>query len=172
MIKLHEDKDLLYVFNHHVKLVVEIGLELCDEFNGNKKIVEPSCWLHDIASLTAGNKYKHHINGANMAEKILTLLDYQNNDIDNVKYCIQSHRGSYPLQRITKEAEIVCSADGIANLKYGPLLYYFAFGVKQLKFEDGIKKINSKIESSWKKIADYAKPKAQEDYVKWRSLFI
>ena len=144
LLKLHQDKGLECVFNHHIKLVVEKGIELAKEFEGDKEIVELACWLHDIASLTSSNKHNHHIEGAKKAKKILLYLGYDYGIIKNVMHCIETHRGSYPLIKMTKEAEIVCSADGIANLSYPLLLCYYAYGRKQLNFEDGTKKSKKK----------------------------
>jgi len=170
MWKLHYDKNLECVYEYHIKMVVQIALELCDEFGGDKKVVELATWLHDIASLKSNKKHEHHIEGANDVEKILKLLGYGNEIIQNVKYCIQSHRGSKALAKMTQEADIVCSADGLANLHYAPLLYFFAFKIGRLGFIEGIEKIKRKVESSYMKIGNFAKYKAKTDYEAWKNL--
>jgi len=71
---------------------------------------------------------------------------------------------------MTQEAKIVCSADGLANLQYAPLLYFFAFKIKKLLFDEGIETIKRKVESSYSKIADFAKGEAREDYEAWQKL--
>ncbi len=162
---------LTFSLNGYIKLVVEKGIELAKEFEGDKEIVELACWLHDIASLTNSNKHNHHIEGAKKAKKILLYLGYDYGIIKNVMHCIETHRGSYPLIKMTKEAEIVCSADGIANLSYPLLLCYYAYGRKQLNFEDGTKKVRKKIESSFVKISEFAKSKIEDKYLKLLKLF-
>lgn len=169
--KLYQERQLKCIYNHHIKLVVKIGLELAEEFDGDKEVVELSCWLHDIASLINGNKYNHHIEGARKAEKILPYFGYNPEVIRNVMHCIETHRGSYLVEKKTKEAEIVCSADGIANLSYLPLLCYYVYKCKQLCFEEGVKEIRKKIESSFVKISEFAKPKVRGMYTEYLKLF-
>lgn len=167
MHKLYRDKNLECVYYHHIKLTVGIGLELCEEFGGDKTIVELACWLHDIASLKSGTKYEHHIEGMKEAEKILKLLGYKSDIIRNVKHCVETHRGTASLSQMTKEAEIVCAADGIANLRYPPLLYFFVFKIKDMEFNEGMKSIKQKVENSYNKIPYFAKRKAKQDYEFW-----
>lgn len=168
--KLYSDKDLECVYEHHIKLVVEIAVKLCEEQGANKTIVELAAWLHDIASLKNSSKYEHHLEGANDAGVILKILGYDDNIIKNVQHCIKTHRGSNPLKQMTKEAEIVCSADGLANLRCAPLLYFFTFKIRELDFSEGIKKIKRKVESSYAKIANFAKDEAKIDYEIWQKL--
>ncbi len=167
MHKLYGDKNLECVYCHHVKLTANIGLELCKEFGGDKTIIELACLLHDIASLKSGTKYEHHVEGMKEAERILGLLGYKSDIIRNVKHCIETHRGTVSLAKVTKEAEIVCAADGIANLRYPPLLYFFAYKIKDMEFDEGIKSIKKKVENSYNKIPYFAKEKAKQDYKVW-----
>jgi len=170
MHKLYKDKNLECVYHHHIKLAVRVGLELCEEFGGDKTVVELACWLHDIASLKSGTKYEHHIEGMEGAEDILKILEYKTDVIRSVKHCIQTHRGTVPLAQMTKEAEIVCAADGIANLRCPPLLYFFAFKIKDMEFNEGMKSIKQKLENSYNKIPHFAKEKAKQDYEDWSKL--
>lgn len=168
--KLHKDKNLQCVFENHIKKVVAFGINLCERFGGNREIVELSCWLHDIASLKTGVKHEHQIVGAQDAKRILSKLGCNNELILHVQECIQSHRGSVLLRHLSKESEIVCAADGLANLSYPPLLFFFAFGIKNLGFEDGIESINKKVKSSFKKIPEFAKPDAAPYLDWWKKL--
>lgn len=170
MYRLYKNKNLECVYYHHIKPVVKIGRSLCKEFGGNKTIIELACWLHDIASLKSGEKYQHDIKGGEDAKRILKLLRYKNDVINSVKYCIESHRGSFPTMRITREAEIVCAADGISNLQYPPLLYFFAFKIKNMEFDEGMKKIKLKVKNSYNKIPQFAKEKSKIYYENWQTL--
>lgn len=164
--KMHRDKNLLCVFEHHIKRVVAFGGYLCDRFGGDKEVVELACWLHDIASLKAGSKHEHHLRGAREAGRILRLLGLRDDLTARVQECIQSHRGSVAVQHTSKEAEIVCAADGIANLSYPPLLFFFAFSVKGLGFAEGLESIRRKVRSSFEKIPEFAKAEATQ-YLDW-----
>lgn len=164
--KMHRDKNLLCVFEHHIKKVVAFGGHLCDKFGGNKEVVELACWLHDISSLKAGSKHEHHLKGAKEAARILRLLGLRDDLTAQVQECIRSHRGSVVVQHTNKESEIVCAADGIANLSYPPLLFFFAFGVKGLGFAEGLESIQRKVRSSFKKIPEFAKAEATQ-YLDW-----
>jgi len=170
MYKLCKDKNLECVYYRHIKPVVEIGKYLCKEFGGNKTVIELACLLHDIASIKSGRKYQHHIKGSEDAEKILRLLRYKSDVIDGVKHCIKFHRGSSSAAQMTKEAKIVCAADGIANLQYPSLLYFFAFKIKNMEFDDGMERIRLKVKSSYNKIPQFAKKKAKKYYDNWQRL--
>ena len=171
MFQLHLDRNLLSVYDNHIKKVVEIADALCGEFGGDGTIVRLASWLHDIATLKAGTKKDHHITGAKEAGKILRALEYGEDIIKSVQHCIECHSGSTPQSSRTIEAEIVRSADGIANLKYPPLLFFFAFSKKGLDFNRGMDAVKRKVESSFSKISDFAKHKAQDDYERWINVF-
>ncbi len=164
--KLHRDKNLLCVFDHHIKSVVALGRDFCERFGGDKEVVELACWLHDIASLKTDSKHEHHTMGAREARRILRMLGQNDDLIIRVQECILSHRGSTPAQHMSKEAEIVCAADGIANLSYPPLLFFFAFSIKGLGFAEGMESVQRKVRSSFKKIPEFAKADAAQ-YLEW-----
>lgn len=63
------------------------------------------------------------------------------------------------------------SADGIANIKCSPLLYYFAFNKKRLPFNLGLEEIQLKVNKSFEKIHDFAKQEVAEEYKQWQDIF-
>lgn len=168
--QLHRDAQLMCVYDHHVTQVVAIADTLCDKFGGDREVIRMAAWLHDITSLTAGSKTDHHLTGAKKAGSILRILHHDEMLIARVQHCIKMHRGGpKPSENCSLEAEIVRSADGIANLRSPLLLYYFAFARKGLSFDEGKARVLAKVESSFGKVSEFAQEYAQDEYTQWQA---
>jgi nucleoside diphosphate kinase len=170
MLHLHEVKNLACVFHHHITEVVSIGRVLTEKYGGNRDVIELACWMHDVSTLKIGNKLNHHIEGAREAGEILSIFSCDVDTIRSVQHCIRSHRGPLEEEPMSLDAEIVCAADGLANLSQPSLLYLFAFGVKKLSFEVGIESIRKKVARSYCKIPDFLKDEALEYLSLWKRL--
>ncbi len=63
-------------WDHHIKLVYEIAIAKCQDYNAHRDIVVLAALLHDIASVTNKEYTKeHHIIGAKIAEELLKDYD-------------------------------------------------------------------------------------------------
>ena len=72
--------------------------------------------MHDIAMPSEyGEREQHHIYGAEIAEQLLTELNYPKERIEQVKNCVLNHRGSKDRPRNTIEEQCVADADVIAH---------------------------------------------------------
>ncbi|MTI47840.1 MAG: HD domain-containing protein [Firmicutes bacterium] len=93
-------------------LCLEIGKH---EKNVNLNVLIPAALLHDIArvieSKDTTGKTDHAILGSEMAEKILKELDYNDNDIEEIKHCIVAHRFRSGNEPKSIEAKILFDAD-------------------------------------------------------------
>lgn len=172
MFHLHKMRDLECVYHHHVVQAVKIGLELSGKYGGEKDVVELACWLHDISSLKTSSKDEHHLAGAQEAGEILDLLGCDASLIEKVQHCIRVHRSDVSGKPISREAEIVRAADGLANISCPPLLYFFAFKIKGLDFNAGLTAIRRKVVRSYKKIPAFAKTEARRYLRLWKDLGI
>jgi len=99
----------------HVMRVYNLCLLLAkNETNVNLDILKTAALLHDIAKVredrdNSGNT-DHAILGAEMAEKILKKIGYDNN-VEQVKHCISTHRFRSNNKPNTIEAKILFDAD-------------------------------------------------------------
>ena len=76
-------------WDHHIKLVYEIAIDIYKQYGAQYDIVALASLLHDIASVT--NKdytEEHHIIGANIAEELLKQYNLPNNKIKLIKLII------------------------------------------------------------------------------------
>jgi len=147
-----EKPEALYkpAFDTHFKVVVRYALELAEKQGADKEIVEIAAWLHDIGSIR-GQHENHHVVSSEVADELLSSLDYPRDRIDAVKHCIFTHRGSLALERQSKEAHILADADAMSHFDdIDGILYRFANGDKE--------KMLAKLERSYAKLSDDAKP--------------
>lgn len=93
----------------HTKNVVKIGLELAEQEDADKEIVEISAWLHDIGITDKESKaINHHIYSARITRKLLNNLDFKTERIGRITQCIEQHmgpRGSDFLDQLLTEEE-------------------------------------------------------------------
>lgn len=156
--KIIEDicKDESMDWLDHIESVAKYADLLAKKLSADREIVALAAWLHDITRIK-GKSEDHHITGAKEAERILSELGYPKDKIDQVTHCILTHRGSKPLKKDTKEAEILASADGLSHFDRMPELLYHAFVNKGLPFEEGKAWLRKKLEGSWNKCMPEAK---------------
>ncbi|MCI9040123.1 MAG: HD domain-containing protein [Clostridia bacterium] len=89
-----KQKDGYDFWNEHIKYVVQNAVKLAKEY---------------------GEREQHHIFGAEIAEQLLTELEYPKERIEQVKNCVLNHRGSKDKPRNTIEEQCVADADVIAH---------------------------------------------------------
>ena len=150
---------------HHIAAVVKNSMLLADRYGADREVVMVAAWLHDIASVTDEALYEnHHIYGAEMAEELLTKLDYEPSKISLVQDCIRNHRGSVRLDRHRIEEVCVADADAISHFDAVPSLLYLAFVNHQKGMEEGIRFVRDKLERSYQKMSQESKEFYQEKY--------
>lgn len=149
---------------YHINPVVEIACKMAKELNADVQIVEIAAYLHDITKIT-GERKKHHITGAEYAEKFLAKYDIDSEKIEQIKNCIKKHRGSSEFTRNTIEEKIVATADAVAHIEHPLTLFYAWYGRRQCQIDEGADGIISKLQRSWNKIEfDYIKERIKEKY--------
>lgn len=150
----------------HIIPVVRYAFQLAekenaDKENADKEIVEIAAWLHDIASIR-GDYENYHISSAKIAEQLLKSLNYPQEKIEQVKHCILSHRGSKEIKKETKEAQILADADAMSHFDdIGGIL-------KNELFNNDKRQVLEKLERSYLKLSDYAKPLVRDKLEKAR----
>lgn len=109
-----KEKDGYDFWNEHIKYVVENAVKLA-------------------------NKY-----GAEIAEQLLTQLDYPKERIEHVKNCVLNHRGSKDRPRNTIEEQCVADADVIAHFDCIPSLFSLVYKEMNLSISDGKEYVRKK----------------------------
>jgi putative nucleotidyltransferase with HDIG domain len=158
------------VWKYHLELVAKYGLALAKKLKADAEVVELAAYLHDYASLLdINNAARHHLVGAELAEKILADLKLPREKINAVKECILAHRGSVQRKKRTLEAKILASADAMSHFYYIPDMFYLTYGVHRLKSDEGAVWLKAKLQRSWHKIV---LPEGREMIKKDRKLFL
>lgn len=141
-------------WNDHIKYVVKNALELAKKYNADVEIVELGALLHDIAMPSeVGTREEHNIYGAQIADELLTKLNYPQDRKERVKECVLRHRGSKDLPRNTIEEECVADADVIAHFDCIPSLFHLVYKDLNLSIYEGQEYLKKKLERDYNKLS-------------------
>ena len=158
-------KDGYDFWNEHIKYVVENAVRLAKEYEADVEIVELGALLHDIAMPSEyGERDQHHIYGAEIAEKLLTELDYPKDRIEKVKKCVLNHRGSKDRPRNTIEEQCVADADVIAHFDCIPSLFSLVYREMNLSISDGKEYVRKKLERDYNKLSSRTREILKDRY--------
>jgi len=163
---LAKENDWLWFYNMHQKEVIESAKDLLRLYpKADQRIVLISCWLHDIAHYYAKDdkeiltiKKNHHIDGARIAEKILSKYKIDKVEIDKITNCILRHRNLEAYEPKTLEEKIVVTADALSHFRSIFYLTYFKFHPHH-SLEQMVKADLEKIERDWRDVQILPKAK-------------
>jgi len=167
-----DSNEFIYALETHFIPVVENAKILAQKINADEEIVTVAAWLHDYASVyDAKLMPEHHLHSPKFAQEILKSLNYPQDKIDQVKHCIEAHRGSQNIPRTTIEAECVASADAMAHITSFPSLLILAWKVHNMDYQEGIDWALVKMERSWNKLIPEAKELVKDQYEAIKKVF-
>jgi putative nucleotidyltransferase with HDIG domain len=133
----------------HILPVIQYSKRLAKELKVNEEIAELAALLHDIGRIKFGGE-NHQITGAKEAEKILKKYKFEKKIIEEIKNCIEYHRGSTDIKPKTKLAKIIANADVMAHFDNFLVLVYYG-AQRKFRYEETIEWLNKKIERDWEK---------------------
>ena len=154
-------------WNDHIKYVVKNSIELAKKYGADVEIVELGALLHDIAMPSElGPREEHNVYGVQIADELLTQLNYPEDRKERVKECVLRHRGSKALPRNTIEEECVADADVMAHFDCIPSLFHLAFGKNEMdkSIEEGTEFVKKKLERDFNKLSDRTKIELKDRY--------
>lgn len=152
-------------WDFHIKSVVSWGKKLAKKLSCDQELIELACLLHDIAAVSDKKYVKnHHVEGAMMADEILSKFDYPRDKIELIKRCILNHRGSTKLVRHSLEEQIVADADAMSHIEQSKSLLRLAYSGKCLGVKEGADWVLKKLERSWAKMSPLAKEIMESKY--------
>ena len=129
-----KEKDGYDFWNEHIKYVVENGIELAKKY------------------------------GAEIAEQLLTELNYPKERIEQVKNCVLNHRGSKDRPRNTIEEQCVADADVIAHFDCIPSLFSLVYKEMKLSILDGKEYVRRKLERNYNKLSPRTRELLKDRY--------
>jgi HD superfamily phosphodiesterase len=152
------------VWEYHIMPVVEHSLELGKKLGADLEILELAALLHDYSAIVDAKFYEdHHMHSGEMAEDILSRLDYDGEKIKHIKECILNHRGSKERNHKSKESEILASADAMAHFSQVVDMFYLTFRVHKYDTREGAVWLKNKLGRSWEKIMPEGKELVREN---------
>ncbi|MFH1392357.1 MAG: HD domain-containing protein [bacterium] len=162
-----------WFYNMHQKAVIKSAKDLLKLYpKADQKIVLISCWLHDIAHYYAKDdkeiltvKKNHHIDGARIAEEILSKHEIDKIEINKIINCVLRHRNLEAYRPRTLEEKVVVVADALSHFRSIFYLTYFKFHPKH-SLEEMVKVDLEKIERDWRdvQLLPKAKKLAEDQY--------
>ena len=154
-------------WNDHIKYVVKNSVELAQKYGADVEIVELGALLHDIAMPSEiGSREEHNIFGTQIADELLSKLNYTVDRKERVKECVLRHRGSKDLPRNTIEEQCVADADVIAHFDCIPSIFHLAFGKNDMdmSIKDGTEFVKKKLERDFSKLSDRTRGELKNRY--------
>lgn len=154
-------------WNDHIKYVVKNSVELAKKYGADVEIVELGALLHDIAMPSEiGSREEHNIYGTQIADELLSKLNYPVDRKERVKECVLRHRGSKDLPRNTIEEQCVADADVIAHFDCIPSIFHLAFGKNDMdmSIKDGTEFVKKKLERDFSKLSDRTRGELKNRY--------
>ena len=150
-------------WNEHIKYVYDEATKLAKKYDADMEIVQIGALLHDIALINkVGTKVDHHINGAKIAEEVLTELNYPQEKIVRVVGCVYNHRSSK--NATTIEELCVADADILAHFDNIPMVFDIMFNVRGMQLAEGRKELEKYIEKDYNDLSDKTKNEFKERY--------
>ncbi|MBR9680610.1 MAG: HD domain-containing protein [Candidatus Altiarchaeota archaeon] len=137
-------------WNFHIPVVVNYAKLLAKKLGENEELAELGALLHDIGRVKFGPK-DHEKTGVPEAEKILKTVGYKKEIIDEIKHCVESHRGSKDVTPNTITAKIVANADAMSHLD--TIFHLVDIGAKNLggDINASIISLSDKLRRNWNK---------------------
>ena len=164
-IKWHKETspDHYDFWEEHIKYVYKEAVELGQKYEADVEVVKLGALLHDIALIEmVGTRAEHHINGKNIAEKLLKEFGYPEEKLNQVLGCILHHRSSKDAQNI--EETCVADADILAHFDNVPLLFDVMYTLRHLELKDVRTQIKEYIEKDFNDLSDNTRELFKERY--------
>lgn len=145
-------------WNDHIKRVVHHAVNLANQFGADTEIVELGALLHDISMPSEyGERSEHHVYSAEMAENLLTELNYPRDRIDLVRKCVFNHSGRNAHLRDTLEEICVSDADALAHFDRIPSLFSLAYSIHNMKLEEGREYVKARLQDDYDSLSERVK---------------
>lgn len=132
-------------YEGHLVPVVDLTLQLCEEFGADRNIVEPAAYLHDIGRVKFGFLelfgIDHALSGYYYSRFKLSQLGYSKEEVEKISYAVLAHRGDKIYIPKSLEDTVVANGDTLSHFKeyqYLLAIQYSSNGKKLAKARDWV----------------------------------
>ena len=159
------EKDGYDFWNNHIKYVFKHSHDMAIKHGADVEVCELAALFHDMAMVADfGPRDEHEKYGAQMANSMLTELNYPKAKIDLIEQCVLHHRGSKNDVRNTKEEQILADADCVAHFDSIPSLFSLAYNKIGLSMEEGKEFVKNKLIRSYQKLSPEGQKELKERF--------
>lgn len=145
-------------WNDHIKHVVKHAVYLANQYGADAEIVELGALLHDISMPSEyGERSEHHVYSAEMAEKLLTELNYPQDKKEKVRKCVYNHSGRNRHLRETLEEYCVSDADALAHFDRIPSLFSLAYNLHGMSLDEGRAYVKQRLQDDYNELSEQSK---------------
>jgi hypothetical protein len=153
-------------YKEHILVVYNYCNVLSTILNCDNEIACTSALLHDISVVFDFKTLPtHNSDSAKIAETKLRDIKYDEVKTEKVKSCILNHMSPLKIDEGPLEDVVLSNADAISQIIVPTYWLYFAFKIRNLCYEDGIKWYSDRIESNWNSLIDPAKKIIEDKYL-------
>jgi uncharacterized protein len=159
-------------YKEHLLVVYEYCTRLCSILSCDEETACVSSLLHDISAVFDFKSLPtHNLDSARIAGEVLQSYNYPQHKIEKVKKCIENHMSPIALNKGTLDDIVLSNADAISQIVNPSYWLYFAFRIRNLNYENGMKWYSERITNNWNLLIEPAKQLIENDYLKVRSVF-
>lgn len=145
-------------WDDHIKRVVYHAVDLANQYGADAEIVELGALLHDVSMPSEyGDRSEHHAYSAEMAEMLLTELNYPKDRIEWIKKCVYNHPGRNQHLRETIEETCISDADALAHFDCIPSLFSLVYGVLGMSLEEGRENVKNRLQGDYWGLSEQSK---------------
>ncbi len=152
-------------FDRHLEVVAAYARELADALGADREIVELAAWLHDISAvLDLGTLPTHAADSAQLGARMLRARGYLEERAARVAEAIGAH--VVPLARGQGSLEAVClsNADAMAQIAMPAFWLFFAFTVRRLSYDDGLRWYAGLVRQRWEQLIPEARARIEPEH--------
>ncbi len=150
-------------WNDHIKRVLYHSEILSAKQGADAEIVRLAALLHDVSMPSEyGDRSEHHSYSADMTEELLTELGFPRDRLELVKRCVFNHPNRNAHLRSTLEETIISYADALAHFDRIPSLFSLAYGILNMKLDDGREYVKERLQGDYNGLSDYSKREYKE----------
>lgn len=151
--------------DEHLDIVAQYGAELAKQLGGDPEIVKLAAYLHDISAVRdISTLATHAAASAEIAQDMLRELACPADMVGRVVQCIRMHSTPIPVGCGTVEEVCLSNADAVAQIVRPAFWFYFAYGVRNMSFEEGRRWLRERKQSNWAAMIMPARKMATEGF--------
>ena len=158
-------------YPEHILVVADSCERLGNELHADREILLLSALLHDISAIRDIETLSDHAaRSSEAAESLLRDLDYPRDRAGRIKQTILRHSTPIAPGEGSVEEVVLSNADAVSLIVSPSFWLYFAFRVRSMCYEEGLRWYSRRIAANWERMIRPAKDMVADRYEQIRTL--